>query len=102
MHGTPRGVARLLRALIACVVLLFAVEAPAAAPAAWAPRDVSSWVAPRRAPVAAPAERRLAGARAVLPVPSALPETASEQRPPSAAVARSDGRYLYLELQSLL
>jgi len=104
MWSGTRAFAQLLRALIACAVLVFAVEAPALHDAAWSARDPSSWVAPRRA-LAPPARsaRAVVAARADRPVPTALRVVPRERALlPIQALQRLDGRYLYLELQSLL
>jgi hypothetical protein len=99
MQRHDRRPMQLVRALIACLALLCAWEAPVFA--AWPERDTTCWVAaqgaqvrvatPAAAPRAAPALTRLVA-----------PAAADHQDPPAAMRPSPDGRYLYLELQTLL
>lgn len=110
MPARERQLARLLRVLIACCALLFAVEAPAFAAAS--PRATSGWVAERvmvaavarTAPRAAEASR--AAARQRQPRAPALLETAARTRAaggaPAAVRTTFDARHLYLDLLTLL
>lgn len=90
-----RQLARLLRALIACLAFLCAVEAPLVE--GGSARDASAWVAERRS--APDAQRAVSRPSESPPIPrsaSAQPSTLA------ARAARRDGRHLYLELQTLL
>ena len=107
MTRWDRRLARLLRALIACTVLLFAAQLAAGSAVAFGPaRDVSAWVAYGRVAsiAAAPVVSRVS-LRQVRPVPvQAEPSTAErlQRAAPLAAAAPSDERHLYLELLTLL
>jgi hypothetical protein len=105
--------ARLFRALIACCAFLVAAEAPLLP--AWSARETSGWVAERSS---APAVSRAAASRAgasraaasraaaspaalatALSAPAAL---ALESAAPREERSHLDGRYLYLDIQTLL
>jgi hypothetical protein len=104
MRRWDQTLARLIRVLIACLVLSFA--APASALVVEPVRDLSAWLARDRVATpasvadpsapASPAARELAGLTA---------ERAAERRapfpPPPAPRAVADQRYLYLDLQTL-
>jgi hypothetical protein len=110
MRRWDERLARLIRALMACTVLLFAANGPAFA--VEPVRDVSAWLAVCRVPVespprvAQPAAVRSAAAQSAI-VQRALrhPSYGSEprvaRRAPRAARTAADDRYLYLDLQTL-
>ena len=95
MRRNERGLLQLVRALIACTVLLFAVEAPAlAALTAWPARDTSSWLSSDRVPGGAELEqqRRVAAAAepaAARPAP-ALPARPAPPRPRACEPGRTE------------
>lgn len=104
MGRWDRRLARLLRALLACTVLLFAAQGSALA--VEPVRDVGAWVALSRAPTAParPASAVHAARREPAGAASAtLCGVACLQSPPPAltAAAPGDQRYLYLYLQTL-
>jgi hypothetical protein len=107
----PRQLARLLRALIACLAFLCAVEAPLVM--AGSARDASGWVAERGSATTAPrtpaaplralghtvAQRAVSGTSVSL----LAAQSPTQPAPFVARAARArDGRHLYLELQTLL
>ena len=97
MSPRSRQLARLLRALIACCALLFAVAPPSFAAA---PRDSSSWIAER---VATTLVTGAAARTAPTPTPARAPlPLRSEAAAPTARRASVDARYLYLDLRTLL
>lgn len=101
MRRSGRRLARLLRVLLACLVLALATTGSRAA--SDPVRDVSAWVTAGRVATAAPASPGPAarsGSAGTEPSPPA-PGGVQLQRASLAAAAASDERYLYLELQLL-
>jgi hypothetical protein len=111
MRRWDQRLARLIRALMACTVLLFAAHGPvfAVEPV----RDVSAWLAVRQAPMGAAPRMARAGAvrsrasvavqraRQSAPLGSVPRMALGRSRTPIAARSVLDDRYLYLDLQTL-
>jgi hypothetical protein len=124
-----RQLARFFRALIACCAFLFAAEAPLLP--AWSVRDTSGWVAERASTPALPrvaeaqrralsraaasqatasraaasraAASRAAASRAALATAVSAPAAlALQSHAPREERSHLDGRYLYLDIQTLL